>query len=87
MCLGQPGQPSFDVRDIIWLDVDMMYGIEFEDSRAHRRSRNVAHRPSDEFADQQRIRAIFRPSAAEKMGADRPRKCPEDRLGKCGIEG
>jgi len=29
--LNKTGQRVIDVRDIIWLDVDMMYGIEFEE--------------------------------------------------------
>ncbi len=29
--LNKTGQAVLDVRDIIWLDVDMMYGIEFEE--------------------------------------------------------
>jgi hypothetical protein len=29
--LNKSGQRVIDVRDIIWLDVDMMYGIEFEE--------------------------------------------------------
>lgn len=30
-CMNKSGQGFLDVREIIWLDVDMMYGIEYEE--------------------------------------------------------
>ncbi len=48
------GQGVLDVSDIIWLDVDMMCGIEYSRIPCkNSRSSNVAHRPSNESAYKQ----------------------------------
>ncbi len=80
--LRRSGEQFLNVGDIIWLNVDQFYGIEYEEFPAHRRGRHVAHRPPDEHGRKQRVWPVFRAFAVEKIGDDRPRQCVAELIGQ-----